>query len=107
MFDGRVFVLTSHYTFSSASAFASMIKANGLGKIIGEPTGGYASCYGDVFSFSLSHTYLRCEVSHKFFIGPDGSTVPAPLQPDYQITPEDENRETDRVMEKAVKLTRL
>jgi len=59
-----------------------MIKAHNLGVLIGEPTGGNASSYGDVFSFSLPNTKLRCGVSHKFYIGPDGSRKPEPTTPD-------------------------
>ncbi|MCD4776149.1 MAG: hypothetical protein K8S15_08905 [Candidatus Aegiribacteria sp.] len=83
LFDGKVFVITSHITFSAASSLAAMIKENGLGKLIGEPTGGCSSCYGDVFSYTLPNTKLLCGVSHKFFIGPDGNNEPAPISPDY------------------------
>lgn len=82
-FEGKVFVVTSHITFSAASSLAAMVKANELGKLIGEPTGGYSSCYGDLFCFSLPNTKILCCVSHKFFIGPDGSNEPAPVSPDY------------------------
>lgn len=81
-YDGQVYVVTSQFTYSAASSLAAMIKAYGIGTLIGEPTGGNASTYGDVFSFSLPNTKLRCGVSHKLFIGPDGSKEPEPTSPD-------------------------
>jgi len=81
-FDGRVYAVTSQFTYSAAASLAAMIKAHNLGVLIGEPTGGNASSYGDVFSFSLPNTKLRCGVSHKFYIGPDGSRKPEPTTPD-------------------------
>lgn len=81
-YDGRVYAVTSQFTYSAAASLAAMIKTHNLGVLIGEPTGGNASSYGDVFSFSLPNTKLRCGVSHKFFIGPDGSRKPEPTTPD-------------------------
>jgi len=81
-YDGRVYAVTSQFTYSAAASLAAMIKAHNLGVLVGEPTGGNASSYGDVFSFSLPNTKLRCGVSHKFFIGPDGSRKPEPTSPD-------------------------
>lgn len=84
-FQGKVYVVTSRFTYSAAASLAATIKANGLGKLIGDPTGGYSSTYGDVFSFSLPNTKLRCGVSHKFFIGPDGARKAEPTYPDHGL----------------------
>lgn len=81
-YDGLVFVITSQFTYSAAASLATMLKTHNLGSLIGEPTGGNASTYGDTFSFSLPNTKLTCGVSHKFFIGPDGSRKPEPTTPD-------------------------
>jgi len=45
-FDGNLYVLIGNKTFSMASWFAAIVKDNGLGTLIGEPTGGS----------SISHT---------------------------------------------------
>jgi len=82
-YNGQVYVVTSQFTYSAAASLATMIKAHNIGTLIGEPTGGNASTYGDVFSFSLPNTKLQCGVSHKFFIGPDGSRKPEPTAPDF------------------------
>jgi hypothetical protein len=82
-YEGKVYAVTSQFTYSAAASLAAMIKAHGLGKLIGAPTGGNESTYGDVFSFSLPNTKLTCGVSHKFFIGSDGARKPEPTYPDY------------------------
>lgn len=82
-YQGKVYVITSQCTYSAAASLAAMIKAHGLGKLIGDPTGGYVSTYGDSFSFCLPNTKLRCAVSHKFIIGPGGARKPEPTYPDY------------------------
>ena len=52
-FDGRVYVLTSQYTFSSAMDFAMVIHDNGIGKVIGEIPGNMPTAYGDKLGFQL------------------------------------------------------
>lgn len=66
-FDGRVYLLISHTTFSSASSFAWAFKESGCGTVIGEETGGMSVHYGDVISFNLRNSRLTCNISHKRF----------------------------------------
>lgn len=104
-FRGNVYVLTGPRTYSSASALATTIKDHNLGMIIGVPTGGYASSYGDCYPFTLPHTRLKCTVSHKFFVRPNGSESLEPLQPDYPVAMDASRPDADPVMEFAVQLT--
>ncbi|MEA3286819.1 MAG: S41 family peptidase, partial [Candidatus Marinimicrobia bacterium] len=101
-FTGRVIVLTSAYTFSSATGFSTAIQDNDLGIIVGAPTGGFPSTHGDSFPFSLPNTCLQCGVSHKFFVRPDGNEAPEPLYPDYLIDESEPNAKFDRVLEYAI-----
>jgi len=101
-FSGNLIVLTSSYTFSAATGFAVTIKDNSLGTIIGTPTGGFPSTYGDSFLFSLPNTCLLCAVSHKFFVRPNGNEAPEPLYPDYLIEESEPNAKTDKVPEFAI-----
>lgn len=101
-FSGNLIVLTSSYTFSAATGFAVTIKDNNLGTIIGTPTGGFPSTYGDSFLFSLPNTCLLCAVSHKFFVRPNGNEAPEPLYPDYLIEESEPNAKTDKVLEYAI-----
>lgn len=66
-FCGKVYLLISHTTFSSASSFAWAFKEVGCGTVIGEETGSMSVHYGDVISFMLPNSGLAVNVSHKRF----------------------------------------
>lgn len=66
-FCGKVYLLTSHTTFSSASSFAWAFKEAGCGTVIGEETGGMSVHYGDIIGFRLPNSGLAVNVSHKRF----------------------------------------
>ncbi|MDE5916049.1 MAG: hypothetical protein K2G71_05700, partial [Duncaniella sp.] len=66
-YDGNVYLLTSNKTFSSAGSFAWAFKECGMGKVIGEETGGMNVCFGDVLSYRLPVSRLQCSVSFKRF----------------------------------------
>lgn len=93
-FDGKVFLLTSHTTFSSASSFAWAFKEAGCGTVIGEETGGTSVHYGDIISFKLPNSGLAVNVSHKRFWlpGADENDIHGVL-PDI-VCPQDEALET-------------
>lgn len=84
-YNGEVYVLTDHLTFSSATDFAVMVKDFNVGKIVGEPTGGVASSFGDIYPFVLKNSGLSVGVSHKYFLRPNGSDLDTVLQPDYLV----------------------
>lgn len=66
-YDGNVYLLTSSNTFSSAGSFAWTFKECGVGKVIGEETGGMNVHYGDVLSYRLPVSGLHCTISYKRF----------------------------------------
>lgn len=106
-FTGNVYLLTSSYTFSSATDFASIFKDYKLGTIIGEETGGLATSYGDVYSFKLPNTNLDAGVSYKYFVRPSGSEdMSSGVIPDYEVsqTIDDIKTDIDTVMEYTKKL---
>lgn len=82
-FDGRVYVLTSQYTFSSAMDFATVIQDNGIGKVIGEIPGNMPTAYGDKRGFQLPESKLVLSVSYKKFYRVDINKSIEPLIPDY------------------------
>jgi C-terminal processing protease CtpA/Prc len=100
-FEGNVYVLTSRYTFSSATDFAATIKDHEIGKIIGEETGGWPTCYGDVICFTLPNSKISVGCSFKYFVRPSGEDTRAGVIPDYIVEPQPEDLITgkDRVME--------
>ncbi len=91
-YQGDIIILIGSQTFSSAVMFATICKDNGLASLIGSPTGGKPSCYGDILSFRLPNTQSPCIVSHKYFrrpnpefdsddsLYPDINFVPTPQQ---------------------------
>lgn len=84
-FDGKLFVLTSPATFSSGNWFAVIIKDNGLGTVIGEPTGNAPSSYGDVPTFQMPNTGFSFTVSHKRFIRPNTDGLENALYPHIMV----------------------
>ena len=76
-FEGEVFLLTSKGTFSSGNWFAVLFKDNGLGLLVGEPTGNAPSSYGDALSFTLPETSFSFGMSYKRWIRPDRALGPA------------------------------
>lgn len=68
-FEGNTYLLTSHFTFSSASKMAWAFQYFGMGRIIGEETGGLIVSYGNVFDARLPNTGLPYGVSKWKFYG--------------------------------------
>lgn len=66
-YDGRVYLLTSNNTFSSASSFAWVFKECGVGPVVGEETGGMSVSYGDLLVYSMPVSGLSTTVSYKRF----------------------------------------
>lgn len=66
-YTGRVYLLTSNKTFSSAGSFAWAFKECGMGKVIGEETGGMNVCYGDILGYRLPVSKLNATISFKRF----------------------------------------
>ena len=94
-FDGKVYVLTSQYTFSSAMNFATVIQDNGIGKVIGEMPGNMPTAYGDKRGFQLPESKLMLSVSYKKFYRVDINKSEEPLIPDITVS-------ADEALEKLV-----
>lgn len=71
IFGGKLFVLTSPNTFSSANMFAATLQDNHIGIIVGEPTGNQPSCFGHPLNFESPCTGIDFKISHKKFFRPD------------------------------------
>jgi C-terminal processing protease CtpA/Prc len=86
-FNGQIILLTSASTFSSAADFANCFKHYKMGTIIGEETGGWVDCYGDLIPATLPNTKLQMNISDKFFIavGSDG-TGNHGVYPDVEVS---------------------
>lgn len=66
-YNGKVWLLTSNYTFSSASSFSWTFKYFNMGKVVGEESGGMNVCFGDVLEYRLPISQLYCYMSYKRF----------------------------------------
>ena len=84
-FKGNVYVITSDFTFSTATDFAAIVKDHKAGTIIGEETGGLASCYGDMIVDNLPNSNLPFGVSYKYFLRPAGFDDGRGVKPDIKL----------------------
>lgn len=66
-YNGNIYLLTSSNTFSSASSFAWTFKECGIGKVVGEETGGMNVSYGDIVYYRLPVSGINCSISFKRF----------------------------------------
>ncbi|MDE7411114.1 MAG: hypothetical protein K2M94_03655 [Paramuribaculum sp.] len=66
-YKGNIYLLTSSKTFSAAASFAWLFSQCGIGKIIGEETGGMNVSFGDKVWYKLPVSGLECGISFKRF----------------------------------------
>ena len=86
LFKGEVIFIQGKDTFSSATLLLTTARDNGIGKIVGEPSGGRPSHYGDILFCTLPNTLITATVSHKHFIRPNRAKVECEyLTPDVLI----------------------
>ncbi len=104
-FTGKVYLITSHYSFSCADAFSRVFKYYKIGKIIGQETGGTRDLYADPMSFKLPNSKINCFCSYKQIKGLDLTDLPTDgVKPDYPLDCRHlSNRELVDYIEKHVK----
>ena len=66
-----LYVITGPLTFSSASLFATLVRDNGLGKIVGEPTGNRVNFYGSELRFDIPNTNMYLNLSTAKMLRPN------------------------------------
>jgi hypothetical protein len=88
-YKGDIYLLISHFTFSSAASFSWAFKHFNMGTVIGKETGGLAICYGDVITPTLPNSGLYYSISWKkfYFYGATDENIHGTL-PDYDIDSE-------------------
>jgi hypothetical protein len=88
VFHGKVYVLVGERTYSSAIILSSIIKDNKLFTVVGQPTGGRPSHYGETLILKLPNSGIVCRISCKKFFRPDVSKDSEDsLYPDVEIWP--------------------
>ena len=93
VFGGRLFVLTSADTFSSAMLFAETVSDNKLGEIIGEIPGNMPESYGDILSFQTPCSGIIFTVSYKHFLRIDSEKAEEAVLPDFCVAAEDAEKQ--------------
>ncbi|WP_455593116.1 S41 family peptidase [Bacteroides sp.] len=85
-YEGNVYLLISHHTFSSAGSFAWAFKHFGMGTVVGEESGGMNVSFGDILSYKLPVSGLYCTISFKRFwqYGASEKEIHGTL-PDYEV----------------------
>ena len=68
---GRVFVIVGMHTFSSAVLDAMQLVRRVHARLVGGPTAGAPSGFGEIGTFELPHSHLRVQYSTKRFANPD------------------------------------
>ena len=84
----KLAVLCDRYTFSSATMMCVYVRDGGHGVLVGEPSSNMPSAYGDILSFSLTHSHVNGVISHKQFIRPDENNTERMLEMDIAVDPQ-------------------
>lgn len=71
IFGGNVVFIQSKDSFSSTILLLTIARDNGIGIIVGEPSGGKPCHYGDMLYAQLPNTNTLTTVSHKYFRRPN------------------------------------
>jgi hypothetical protein len=87
-FTGRVVLLTSNYTFSSAAMFAGAFRDYGLGTIVGLETGGVPAHFGQAPTMRLAHSGIgfQAPTAQYFPVKPRDGDDRRGVLPDIAIT---------------------
>ncbi len=81
-YGGKVYVLTSAATFSSAVIFTYLLQDNHLATVVGQSPSNNPNSYGDVIPLRLPNSRLRWIMTYKYFERANGDNDPAtPLAP--------------------------
>lgn len=99
-----IYILTDSGTFSSGAMFATIMKDNGLGKIIGGPVGQNPTHFGDPLLIELPNSNIKIAISQTKFIRPATKDEKNTLLIDMPIskTAEELLNEEDRQLERAL-----
>lgn len=104
-FQGDVFLLTSHETFSAAVYLAGLFRDNDLGTIVGRETGGRVYMMSDMYPVFLPNSNLMYLMPAARFIvssdNPDRGVIPDIVT---DLVPEDYVGHRDRDIEKVIEL---
>lgn len=94
IFRGDVIFVEGKESFSSATLLLTKARDCGVGIIVGEPSGGRPSHYGDLLYCTLPNTKTIATVSHKRFVRPNREAKESDyITPDVFIELDDPDRD--------------
>ena len=94
IFRGDVIFVEGKESFSSATLLLTKARDCGVGIIVGEPSGGRPSHYGDLLYCTLPNTKTIATVSHKRFVRPNREAKESDyIVPDLFIELDDPDRD--------------
>ena len=99
-FGGKVFLLTSHETFSAGVVFAAAFQYNKMGTVVGQETGGRIAFLSDPKEVELPNSKLRAQMPIAMIVLP-GKDPDRGVIPDIEVeyTPEDYMNKRDKDLE--------
>jgi hypothetical protein len=106
-FKGKVYALSSQYSYSATTAFLGAFKDYKLGEIIGTETGDCPTGFGNNLYFQLQNSKLRCHSSTTFIVRPNGNIdMTHGVIPDYRVeqTIEDTEKNEDTILNLTLEL---
>ncbi len=83
---GRLFVVIGRLTISSSLMNAMQLRDRTAATLVGEPSGGKPSHFGEIRSFELPHSRIKINYSKKFFKSADNSPSLMPEIPVEQTS---------------------
>jgi len=87
-FDGRLYVLIDHGSFSTTGHFLAHLRAGSDAVFVGQESGGGALCNDASEHLVLPHSRLRLRVATKTFVaGVDDGIVGGGVVPDIEVVP--------------------
>ncbi len=101
-FNGDVFVLINHNSYSAAAVFATMIKDYQIATLVGSETGQCASADGELLPFHLPNSHWGCFAATTLGVRPNGNKrTNVGIAPDYHVK---QTNATDDVFEFTINL---
>lgn len=106
MFKGKTYILMNHETYSAAVYFVSAIKCNEIAILVGEEAAQPLISNGDLHSFILPNTKMKCYSSMSTYYFPCAENRNDSVKPDYSVdlTIEDILNDTDKYLEYVLEL---
>jgi hypothetical protein len=96
-FNGDVFVLINHNTYSAAAVFATMINDYKIATLVGSETGQCASADGELLPFDLPNSHWGCYAATTLGVRPSGDKrTDVGIAPKYKVR---QTNDRDNVIE--------